>query len=129
MTIRSSSSDVISPALNRSYQYIERLAWDPSSTKFRDAITHRLFRSTSAFLHTKFEYRRPTPFILVRAYIIFCFPSTLVLRRRRMNWKFDFSPDTSATRSLVSMRRKERFWEILFKGDDDLHMMGEMLFG
>ena len=59
-------------------------------------ITYRLFRSTSAFLHTKLEYRRPTPLILVKAYMIFCFPSTLVLRRRRMNWKFDFSPETSA---------------------------------
>lgn len=59
-------------------------------------IAHRLFRSTSAFLQTRLEYRRPTPFILVRAYMIFCFPSTLVLRRRRMNWKFDFSPDTRA---------------------------------
>lgn len=57
---------------------------------------YRLLRSTSAFLHTKLEYRRPTPFILVRAYMIFCLPSTLVLRRRRMNWKFDFSPETSA---------------------------------
>jgi hypothetical protein len=28
---------------------------------------YRLLRSTSAFLHTKLEYRRPTPFILVRA--------------------------------------------------------------
>jgi len=26
--------------------------------------------------------------------IPFCFPSTLVLRSRRMNWKLDFSPDT-----------------------------------
>ena len=28
--------------------------------------------------------------------MIFCLPSTLVLRRRRINWKFDFSPETSA---------------------------------
>lgn len=46
--------------------------------------SYRLFRSTSAFLQTKLEYRRPTPLILVKAYITFCFPSTLVLRRRRI---------------------------------------------
>lgn len=47
-------------------------------------FSYRLFRSTSAFLQTKLEYRRPTPLILVKAYITFCFPSTLVLRRRRI---------------------------------------------
>lgn len=74
-------------------------------------FAHRLLRSTSAFLHTKLEYLRPTPLIRVKAYIIFCLPSTLVLRRRKMNWtapllvyhigancfslQFDFSPETS----------------------------------
>ena len=56
--------------------------------------SYRLLRSTSAFLQTKFEYRRPTPLILVKAYMTFCLPSTLVLSNRRMNWKFDFSPET-----------------------------------
>jgi hypothetical protein len=37
---------------------------------------YRLLRSISAFLHTKLEYRRPTPLILVMAYITFSFPST-----------------------------------------------------
>ena len=49
----------------------------------------------SAFLQTKLEYRRPTPLILVKAYMTFCFPSTLVLRRRRMNWKLLLSPVTN----------------------------------
>ena len=103
----------------------------------RDGEMYRLLRSTSAFLQTKLEYRRPTPLILVMAYMTFSLPSTcmrsplvfirilphisnlpssrdqdfvvacfrgdggdigvvrtLVLRRRRMNWKFDFSPVT-----------------------------------
>lgn len=63
---------------------------------------YRFDRSTSAFLHTRFEYRRPTPLILVRAYMIFCLPSTLVLSRRRMYWKLDFSPDTRAVGDVVS---------------------------
>jgi len=34
----------------------------------------------------------------------FCFPSTLVFKRRKMNWKFDFSPLTRdlSRRSRVS---------------------------
>jgi len=47
-------------------------------------ITHRLLRSTSAFLQTMLAYRRPTPLISVKAYMILRFPSTLVLSRRRM---------------------------------------------
>lgn len=78
VTMRSSSSDVISPAL---YNYQISVASDG-----KVCFAHRLFKSTSAFLQTKLEYRRPTPLILVRAYMIFCLPSTLVLRRRRMNW-------------------------------------------
>ena len=46
--------------------------------------SYRLFRSTSAFLQTRLEYRRPTPLILVKAYMTFCFPSTLVLRSRKI---------------------------------------------
>ncbi len=46
--------------------------------------THLLFKSTSAFLQTKLEYRLPTPLISVRANMILRRPSTLVLRRRRM---------------------------------------------
>lgn len=61
VTMRSSSSEVRSPA--------------------------RLLRSTSAFLQTKLEYRRPTPFILVKAYMTFCFPSTFVFNKRMMYWK------------------------------------------
>jgi len=47
-------------------------------------LAYRLFRSTSAFLQTRLEYRRPTPLILVKAYITFCLPSTLVFRRRKI---------------------------------------------
>lgn len=61
VTRRSSSSEVRSPA--------------------------RLLRSTSAFLQTKLEYRRPTPVILVRAYMTFCLPSTFVFNKRIMYWK------------------------------------------
>lgn len=50
------------------------------------ADAYRLFRSTSAFLQTKLEYRRPTPLIRVMAYITFSFPSTFVLRRRKICW-------------------------------------------
>lgn len=49
--------------------------------------THRLPRSTSAFLHTTFAYLLPTPLISVRAYMIFRFPSMFVFSRRRMCWK------------------------------------------
>ena len=57
---------------------------------------YRLLRSTSAFLITTLEYRRPTPLILVKANMILSFPSTLVLRRRRMCWKAFLSGTTSA---------------------------------
>jgi hypothetical protein len=75
VTIRSSSSELRSPAL-----------WDCISKCMYHEIyrTHRLLRSTSAFLQTKLEYRRPTPLISVKAYMILRFPSTFVLRRRRM---------------------------------------------
>lgn len=100
VTMRSSSSEVISPALTRNDQ-------DNEIPRFMGILdvagrTYRLFKSTSAFLQTKLEYRRPTPLILVKAYMIFCFPSTFVLRRRRMNWKFDFSPVTSAMRTRLA---------------------------
>lgn len=49
-----------------------------------NASTYRLLRSTSAFLQTKLEYRRPIPLISVKANMIFPPPLTLVLRRRRM---------------------------------------------
>ena len=65
------------------------------ATRDSRGLAYRLFRSISAFLQTKLEYRRPTPLILVKAYMTFCLPSTLVLRRRKMNWKFDLSPLTS----------------------------------
>lgn len=38
--------------------------------------------------------------------MIFCLPSTLVLSRRKMNWKFDFSPLTRAVTELA-MNSKE----------------------
>ena len=66
----------------------------------------RLFMSTSAFLHTRLAYLRPTPcyiqklfvsnliihsksftLIDVNPYIIFCLPSMFVLSTRRMCWK------------------------------------------
>ena len=104
VTMRSSSSEVISPALKTYDQYngISRLEGILRVTEgVRRA--YRLFKSTSAFLQTRLEYRRPTPLILVKAYMIFCFPSTFVLRSRRMNWKFDFSPVTSAIRTRSAM--------------------------
>jgi len=54
----------------------------PDPCNFR--TTHRLLRSTSAFLQTKLAYRRPIPLISVKANMIFPPPLTLVLRRRRM---------------------------------------------
>jgi hypothetical protein len=39
------------------------------------SVSYRLLRSTSAFLQTKLEYRRPTPLILVKAYMTFCLPA------------------------------------------------------
>ena len=48
VTIRSSSSDVISPALYPRCQYAEV----PGRGRVN---AHRLFKSTSAFLHTKLE--------------------------------------------------------------------------
>lgn len=50
----------------------------------RRFTTHRLLRSTSAFLQTKLAYRRPTPLISVKANMIFPPPLTLVLSRRKM---------------------------------------------
>ena len=58
-----------------------RLVFNPAEIR---ACSYRLLRSTSAFLQTKFEYLRPTPLIFVNAYIVFCLPSTLVLRRRKI---------------------------------------------
>jgi hypothetical protein len=58
--------------------------WDPEET-------YRLLMSTSAFLHTRFANRRPTPLIEVRANMIFCLPSTFVLSTRRICWKSSFA--------------------------------------
>src|SRR5438046_1847688 len=90
------------------------------------ARAYRLLRSTSAFLQTRLEYRRPTPLILVRAYMTFCLPSTLVLRSRRMNWKFDFSPETRANYCAFhpSALCSPQIASIL---ERFLHMMGELL--
>lgn len=41
--------------------------------------------------------------IRVKAYIIFCLPSTLVFSNRRMYWKFVFSPDTSAVKCAIEI--------------------------
>lgn len=76
VTIRSSSSEVRSPA--------------------------RLDRSTSAFLQTKLEYRRPTPLILVMAYMTFCFPSTFVFNKRMMYWKLFLSQRITDIRHALS---------------------------
>ena len=87
--------------------------------------TYRLFKSTSAFLHTRLEYRRPTPLILVKAYMIFCFPSTFVLRSRRMNWKFDFSPVTRAATVVIISSVKSRLKDRRKRKRHHLHMMFE----
>ena len=50
----------------------------------RPLPAHLLLRSTSAFLQQMLEKRRPIPLMAVRAYMIFCLPSTLVLSTRRM---------------------------------------------
>lgn len=103
VTIRSSSSDVISPALQTNvYQPLPKKVALKSRGLENICFVYRLFKSTSAFLQTRLEYLRPTPLIFVKAYMIFCLPSTLVLRRRRMNWKLLFSPDTSAA-GLISV--------------------------
>ncbi len=49
--------------------------------------SYLLFKSTSAFFTTILENRLPIPLMAVKAYIIFLFPSTLVLEIRRMCWK------------------------------------------
>src|SRR5271154_1503368 len=90
VTMRSSSSEVISPALN-TFRWIR---------SFLVGHAYRLVKSTSAFLQTKLEYLRPTPLILVKAYMIFCLPSTLVLRRRRMNWTVEALEYARAAMSL-----------------------------
>ena len=60
--------------------------------------------------------------------MIFCFPSTLVLSRRNINWKFDFSPETSAVcgqcRCFLSC------WPTPIHenaSSQNLHMMGDSL--
>lgn len=45
------------------------------SRRMEISASYRLLRSTSAFLQTKLEYRRPTPLILVKAYMTFCLPA------------------------------------------------------
>jgi hypothetical protein len=72
----------------KSRKILQCLSWEMG--------THRLFKSTSAFLHTRLEYLRPTPLMRVSAYMILSRPSTLVLSKRRINWKLLFSPETSA---------------------------------
>ncbi len=57
----------------------------------REHTTYRLLMSTSAFLQTRFANRRPTPLMEVRANMIFCLPSTLVLSTRRICWKSSFA--------------------------------------
>ena len=97
VTIRSSSSDVISPAL-----FLVRFK------PFQQALAYRLLKSTSAFLQTKLEYRRPTPLIFVKAYMIFCLPSTLVLRRRRINWTAH-ELESCSRPSIICRKRTVRF--------------------
>lgn len=52
---------------------------------------------------TMLEYRRPTPLILVKANMIFSFPSTFVLRRRRMCWNAFLSGTTRAMAVVLSL--------------------------
>ncbi len=52
---------------------------------------YRLLMSTSAFLQTRFANRRPTPLMEVKANMIFCLPSTLVLSTRKICWKSSFA--------------------------------------
>ena len=66
-------------------------------------IPYLLFMSTSAFLQIRFAKRRPIPLMEVKANIIFCFPSTLVLRTRRICWKSSF-----ATRDITTLQRKSQ---------------------
>ena len=53
-------------------------------TSVQRDVAHLFFRSTSAFLQTMLENRRPRPLMEVMAYMMFCLPSTLVLSTRRM---------------------------------------------
>jgi hypothetical protein len=47
---------------------------DTETARVVSLKAYRLFRSTSAFLQTKLEYRRPTPLMRVIAYITFSSP-------------------------------------------------------
>jgi hypothetical protein len=58
----------------------------PNQMRGRGGSPHRLRMSTSAFLQTRLEKRRPIPRMAVMAYMTFCLPSTLVLSTRRMCW-------------------------------------------
>ncbi len=55
-----------------------------AKTSVQRNVAHLFFRSTSAFLQTMLENRRPRPLMEVMAYMMFCLPSTLVLSTRRM---------------------------------------------
>jgi hypothetical protein len=70
-TIRSSSSEFRSPALTKERKRRRTSANDPAGLWVIEG-PHRFFKSTSAFLHTMLEYRRPTPLISVKAYLCGC---------------------------------------------------------
>jgi hypothetical protein len=72
VTMRSSSSEVSSPALHYHVNLV------PMEHDMDRDFPYRLLRSTSAFLQTRLEYLRPTPLIFVKAYMTFCFPSSYV---------------------------------------------------
>ena len=70
---------------------------------------HRLVRSTSAFLQQMLEKRRPMPLMAVRAYMIFCLPSTLVFSTRRMCVKLSL-PTRDCTGATRDARGEAQSW-------------------
>lgn len=67
---------------------------------------HRLLRSTSAFLQQMLEKRRPMPLMAVRAYMIFCLPSTFVFSTRRMCVKLSLPTRDCVAPQEARQRRK-----------------------
>merc|ERR1719348_2587428 len=57
----------------------------------------------SAFFNTMLAYLRPIPLMEVRANMTLVFPSILVLRTRRMCWKFGGTTNDMVTDNLLSL--------------------------
>ena len=113
MTISSSSSLALSsPALPAHQNPVNHKVATAVAVTSRQAslalniesLAHLLPRSTSAFLQTMLENRRPIPLMDVMAYMIFCLPSTLVLRTRRICWKLSVATKDCTTHTKQVIR-------------------------